>query len=102
MTQPATPPQPPRTLGDAVTIDIIEQQRPGSPPKNAEPRTGAATLHIPTHIVLNGQTILMPKDAKIRVEASCLDATTVTITMFAQRVRIGHHDEIFPAPQDAA
>lgn len=75
---------------EAVDIDIVEmglRNQEGS-------RTGSQTLHVPTHVLINGKKIFTPQGTKIEVKACGLDATTVTMTFFARRVRIGHADEL--------
>ncbi|MEW9530583.1 hypothetical protein [Microbispora sp. NPDC049125] len=80
---------------EAVMVDIIEERSPlRDGERDPGERCGPEGLHIPTHVLINGQPIYMPRGAKIRVETSGSEATAVTITFFARRVRIGHADEL--------
>ncbi|MBG0818982.1 hypothetical protein [Planomonospora sp. ID82291] len=85
----------------AVSIDIYEHPAVAPP----QDRTGGATLSIPSRIVIDGQPVYLPKNSDITVKAG-LQATEVTVTLFARRVRIGYADELdgpvgLPAGQPA-
>ncbi len=73
----------------AVCVDILEVREPGT-----DSGQGASTLHVPQEVVINGQRLLMPLGSEITVTACPSDATKITMTMFAQRVRFGHTDTL--------
>lgn len=74
---------------EGITVDIVEMT---PPPEGG--RKGPATLHVPTYVVVNGRRFFTPRGTKIKVEACGEDATTVTLTFHARRVRVGHADEL--------
>lgn len=79
---------------EAVMVDIIDRY---NKPPEGEAREGAQGIHVGTDVIINGQRTYTPADSKVSVETCGLDATRVTITFFARRVRIGHEDELLDA-----
>lgn len=73
---------------EAVSIDIYE--------RNAwvpEDRVGPGTISVPSKVVINGQPVYLPADAQIDIRAG-RQASEVTLTLFARRVRIGYENEL--------
>ncbi|WP_043636813.1 hypothetical protein [Nonomuraea candida] len=89
----AIPPAPPLTElppVHAISIDIYEKG-PTLPP---EERKGPHTINVPHKVVIDGQPVYLPADSRITVTAGTQEATTVTMTLFARRVRIRFEDEL--------
>ncbi|MFG6197763.1 hypothetical protein [Nonomuraea sp. JJY05] len=86
----------------AISIDIYEKG-PAPPP---EERKGPHTINVPSKVVIEDQPVYLPADSRITVTAGTEEATAVTLTLFARRVRIGFEDELdgpvgVPAGQSA-
>ena len=85
---------PPEPRG--VCIDVIDLGDPSIYVPPAE-RRGGHTLHVGQQIrfVIDGrEPWYMPADTEIEVSGGRVDATRVTLTLFARRVRFGFADEL--------
>lgn len=80
-------------LPHAAVIDIIEDDRGGHGPTKDQ-RDGFGGVHVPTAVVVDGQQFLLPREAKVTMQTSGAQATEVTITLLARRVRVGYWDEL--------
>lgn len=68
-------------------IEIVERRK-----KPAEDSLGASVV-VPNEVRINGQQIAMPQGAPITIgEVSSDDVVTVTLTVFARRIFVGHED----------
>ncbi|MGW2223745.1 hypothetical protein ACWCSD_52920 [Nonomuraea sp. NPDC001684] len=87
---PPAPPLPELPPEHAVSIDIYGKG-PDVPPGE---RTQGHTINIPHKVVIDGQPVYLPRDSQVTVTAGAQEATAVTLTLFARRVRIGFEDEL--------
>lgn len=85
--------KPQRELPPAAVVEIIERRQPDGSVHNP------GGLIIPTDVRINGASVLVPEQPCIihEVKPEANDAVTVTLTLYAKRVFIGHEDDLPPS-----
>lgn len=86
-----TKPAPAKTGSpQAAIIEIVEKGR-------ATTDTASGSVIVPNDIRINGQSLLIPRDAPVIVHEMAVDDSTVahvTLTLFARRVTIAAEDDL--------
>jgi hypothetical protein len=90
-TKPRPKPAPAKTdQPQAAIIEIVEKGR-------GTTDTASGSLILPNDVRLNGQSLLVPKDAPVIVHEMSVDDSTVahvTLTVFARRVVIAAEEDL--------